>query len=334
MNKSKRITSYDVAQAAGVSQSAVSRAFTKGASISEGKKAHIMKVASELGYVVNSLARAITTKRTDVVGIILDLRNLRYSRILQALGKLFPEHELQMMLFPVSIDTEVDAAIDQLIRYQADGAIIYRPLTASQLARCRNANIRLTAFSFEQKVDDVAYVVCDHQAGAKTIAKKLIKAGHTKLAFIAGSSTDPTSDKRLKGFRNYIKRELTYNIPVEFAGGWSYEDGKRLAYKLLTEHPDIDAICCGNDEIAMGAMDAVRYDLGKEIPDDLSVIGFDDNNCAGRLPYGITVMDLPIDEMAASIVSILKHQIDGGVNLFDTIKIDPIFVERSSATVW
>jgi DNA-binding LacI/PurR family transcriptional regulator len=305
-----RSTSFDVAALAGVSQSAVSRTFNPGSSIAEATRQRVMEAARKLNYVPNSIASSLTTKRTNIVALILgNMANPFYVHVLHAFSKRLQEMGRQVLTFTVESGGDSDEAIMRVLQYQIDGVI----LTAAQLSTrmtsiCHERGIPIVLFNRYIPGSDASGVRCDNVAGGRLLAEAFLAAGARSFAMISGDPKGTTSQDRVRGF---VERLLEGGIPrgnIEQAEGYSsYEGAARAALELFSNRtrPRPDALFGINDIMAMGAMDALRHRLGIKIPDELMVGGFDDIPEARRLPYRITTVQQPIDQMVEEALSIL-----------------------------
>ena len=305
-----RATSFDVAALAGVSQSAVSRAFTPGSSIAEEKRAKVLEAARKLNYVPNSIASSLTTKRTNIVALILgDMGNPFYVHVLNAFSRRLQALGRQILMFTVEPGTAADDAILRALRYQIDAVI----LTAAQLSTrmtsiCHERGIPIVLFNRYIPGSDAAGVRCDNVRGGRLIAEAFLAAGARSFAMITGDPRGTTSGDRVRGF---VERLLAAGIKrkdIEEAPGLSSYDGAVAAALALFERRDRPrpaALFGVNDIMAMGAIDALRHKLGIRIPEDLMVAGFDDIPEAHRAPYHLTTVRQPIEQMIEKTLAIM-----------------------------
>lgn len=304
-----RATSNDVASLAGVSQSAVSRAFTPGSSISEEKKQRILEAAQALNYVPNSIASSLITKRTNTVAIILgDVENPFYIHALKAFISKLQARGQQTLTFTVEPGATSDDAIRRVLAHQVDGLI----LTAAQFSTrmtnlCLDRGIPIVLFNRYVPGTEAAVVRCDNVGGGHTMAKAFIKAGAKTFAIIKGDPMGTTSQDRIKGFTEHLLEEGIKRSAIKEIEGQSVYD--RAFEAIVREYGGgkklPDAFFGVNDIMAMGAMDALRQKLGVRIPEDVMIGGFDDIPEGRRWPYQLTTMRQPIDKMVDETLTIL-----------------------------
>jgi DNA-binding LacI/PurR family transcriptional regulator len=309
-SRSSRATSFDVAALAGVSQSAVSRAFTPGSSIADDTREKVIAAARKLNYVPNSIASSLTTKRTNIVALILgNLANPFYVQALHEFSVRLQARGRQVLIFTVDPGAESDDAIMRALQYQIDGII----LTAAQLSTrmttiCHQRGIPIVLFNRYIPGSDASGVRCDNVAGGKMIAEAFLGAGAKTFAMITGDPRGTTSQDRVRGFvERLIEQGIKRRQIIEIAGGSTYDGAVKAVRTLFgSEHGRRpDALFAVNDIMAMGAMDTLRYEHGLRIPDDLMVAGFDDIPDGARPSYNLTTVRQPIDRMVEETLSIL-----------------------------
>lgn len=310
---SHRTTSFDVAALAGVSQSAVSRAFTPGSSISDDTREKVLEAARKLNYVPNSIASSLTTKRSNIVALILgDMNNPFYVHVLQAFSSRLQQQGRQVLIFSVGRNADSDEAILQVLKYQVDGVI----LTAAQLSTrmtsmCHDRGIPIVLFNRYIPGSDASGVRCDNAGGGRLIAEAFLAAGARHFSVIAGDPKGTTSQDRVRGFVERLLESGIRRTDVCVVEGNSSYKGSYSATLTYFSSLSIrgarrpDALFCVNDIMAMGALDALRYKIGLRVPDDVMLAGFDDIPEGRRAPYHLTTVRQPIDAMVDEALSIL-----------------------------
>ena len=305
-----RSTSFDVAALAGVSQSAVSRAFNPGSSIAEATRDKVLAAARKLNYVPNSIASSLTTKRTNIVALILgNLGNPFYVHVLHAFSSRLQAQGRQVLTFTVDPGAESDEAILHLLKYQVDGVVLAAAQLSTRMTSiCHDRGIPIVLFNRYIPGSDASGVRCDNAAGGRLIAEAFLEAGARSFAMITGDPKGTTSQDRVRGFVERLLEEgFKRSEIIEVQGQSSYEGAAEAAYELFGRKkvPVPDALFGINDIMAMGAIDTLRHRLGVRVPEDLMVAGFDDIPEGRRLPYQLTTVRQPIDEMVEETLSIL-----------------------------
>jgi DNA-binding LacI/PurR family transcriptional regulator len=305
-----RATSFDVAALAGVSQSAVSRAFTPGSSIADGKRQKILEAARKLNYVPNSIASSLTTRRSNIVAVILgNLGNPFYVHVMRAFIDRLQQQGRQILTFTVANGADSDEMLMRVLRYQVDGIV----LTSAQLSTrmtgiCHERGIPIVLFNRYIPGSDASGVRCDNAGGGRLIAEAFLAAGARSFAMIKGDPKGTTSQDRVRGFRERLTEEGVRPSDILELDGRSVYDG---AYGAVVgafgsdRRPLPDAIFGINDIMAMGAIDALRQRLGLRIPEDVMVGGFDDIPEGRRYPYQLTTVRQPVETMVDEALAIL-----------------------------
>lgn len=308
-----KVTSADVARLAGVSQSAVSRVFTPGASASPATRERVLEAAARLGYRPNTLARAMITGRSRIIGLVVaDLNNQFYSVALEKLSRTLQDRGYQVLVFLSGNAAEsVEPMLQSLMDYQVDGIITASVAMTNDLtSRCDSAGIPVVMFNRSQDDPRLSAVTSDNYAGGRLVANFLAAGGHERIAFITGWQGASTGRDRKSGFlAGLADRGLT---PVAMADGMhSRERAAELAREMFTGPDRPDALFAGNDFMACAAMDVLRFELGLSIPGDVSVVGYDDVPLAGWPAYDLTTIRQPVNRMVEATVDALLARIEG-----------------------
>lgn len=309
-NPRRSVRSIDVARLAGVSRSAVSRAFTKDAYVSDETKRKVLEAANLLGYQPNAIARSLISRRSNIVGVVVsELSNPFYALVLESLSLQLQNAELASLLICSRDAREIDASIPRLLAYQVDGVIIAAaPLSSTSAAQCSSAGIPVILINRYVEYDDVSAVFSDNLAGGRAVADHLVNGGHTRIAFMAGLENTSSSRDRESGFVSRLTEHRMFLYARE-VGNYKYQDGVIAARRLLSLDPKPDAIFCANDVMAIAAMDVARREFGLGIPKDLSIAGYDNVQAASSAGYDLTTVDQNIDLMAKDAVSMLLRHI-------------------------
>jgi DNA-binding LacI/PurR family transcriptional regulator len=315
----KHITSRDVAARAGVSQSAVSRCFTPGASIAKETRDRVMRAAAELGYRPNVHARNLITGRTRIVGVVLaHLDNLFYPRFLQLLTERLQALGMQVLLFVADGNQQVEL-MEQLLNYRVDGIVLAATTLHSDLAKaCTAAGIPVVLFNrVPSHALDRAFhsVQTDQEKGVTELTRLLIDRGHKRIAFLAGNLESSTNQARERGCRSMLKKA---GLPLFAYGIGNYDEAQASAVvrgwflrgKRLSKAQDWpDAIVAADDRMAFAVMDTLRHELGLRVPEQVSVVGFDDVPQASWPAYDLTTYAQPLPQMIESVVQLLSVQL-------------------------
>ncbi len=328
----RRITSEDVAELAGVSRSAVSRTFTPGASVSAEMRDRVVQAAQELGYRRNALARSLTTNSTDLIAVVMGYLSSQYEPYF--LGRLtagLQRVHKRALLVHVDDSDDVGVPLLEALAYPVEAAVVAAGSISPETAEeCMRLGIPLVLSGRALKADGVDAVRCDNHAGARLAADALVRAGHQRIAYIGGKVSIQSEAERSAGLRDGL---ASHGLAVfaEEQGDFSFESGYRAAVTLLRAQVPPDAIFCCNDAMAMGAMDAARHTLGLRVPDDVSIVGFDDIPMSAWPGFNLTTVRNPVDQAVDNILDLLQRRI-GRPHLPPEIRwLRPVMVRRGSA---
>ncbi len=303
-------TSYDVAQRAGVSQSAVSRCFRDGSSISAKTRARVMAAADALGYHPNAMASGLITKRSNLVAVVIsNLTNLYYPEVLAELTRRLSERGIRVLLFALQAESEVDAMLDQIWRYRVDGAIIAARLNPDQLREFARRRVPVILYNRFGEGEPVPSVCCDSAGGERQLVERLVAAGHQVFGIVTGPDDSYVSQERVRGATQRL-HELGREVLV-VKGAFDYESGDAgLRTLMAMTDRALDALICANDLMAIGAIDCARTQFGINVPNDLSIVGFDGVAPAMWASYRVSTVRQPVRRMTEATVSMLVERID------------------------
>ena len=310
------VTSLDVARLAQVSQSAVSRAFTPGASVSELTRAKVEDAARKLGYRPNAIARSLITRRSRMIGVVMSyLDNQFYPVVLERISQRLQREGYHVLLF-IADTREVDSVLAEILQYQVDGLVLASTSLSSALAlRCADAGIPVVLFNRTVRDNQkCSSVTSDNYEGGRLVARHLVESGHERIAYIAGMEDSSTNLDRERGFRDALT-EHGRRCFARAVGNYDFEQAKVAARHLFSgpapQRPD--AVFVANDHMAIAVMDTLRMELGLRIPLDVSVVGFDNVRQAAWGSYQLTSVDQDADAMIEATARLLMDQIDGAV---------------------
>lgn len=304
------VRSTDVARLAGVSRSAVSRAFTPGAYIAPETRDKVMRAAELLHYSPNALARGLSQRRSGLVGVIAaSLDNPFYAQLLEALGRDLQARGLGVFLL-VGGPTTFDTLVPRLLAYQVDAVILPAVALSSSMAgvlrRSRRPVVLLNR-TFDH--DDVSSVAGDNIGGGEAVADLLASTGCCRIAYMGGEPDSSSSRDRGLGLMSGLARH-GLAVAARDAGSYSHEGGAAAARRLLARDPHLDAIFCANDVMAMATIEVARVEFGLRIPEDLSVVGYDNTAASGWPLHQLTTVDQDLERMAALAVDLVAGLLD------------------------
>ncbi len=330
----QKVTSMDVARLAGVSQSAVSRVFTPGASASAKTIEKVRKAADQLGYRPNVLARAVVSGKSRIIGLVVSyLNNQFYPEALEKLTNTLQERGYHALVFMASNSAQnIDKVVGEILDFQVDGIIAASVALSSDLsARCQSAGVPMVLFNRGQDDPSMSSVTSDNLAGGRKVAEFLLAAGHKKIGYIAGWEGASTQRDRETGFVAALN-EACVTLHSREIGNFGTEESKEAARRMFATDPP-DAVFVANDHMAIAVMDTLRFELGLKIPEDVSVVGYDDVAVAAWPSYDLTTVRQPANRMVAETVDILLSKIDDPEIEPKQLEIDGPLIIRGSARI-
>ncbi|WP_203074807.1 LacI family DNA-binding transcriptional regulator [Falsiroseomonas ponticola] len=312
MSEGRRpVTATDVAKRAGVSQSAVSRAFTPGASIAEETRRKVEEAARALGYRPNAIARSLTTRRSRIIGVAAAyLQNQFYPEVLEAMSRGLRARGYQLLLLMPEHGRHADPLLEEVMAWQVDGLILASTTLSSALAeQCRSAGIPVLLFNRTTRAPHVSSVTGQNFRGGQRIAELLAAGGHRRFGFVAGIENSSTSRDRERGFTTWLARH-GFAPPRRATGHYSFQAAAAAARDLLRDGDRPDAIFCANDHMAIAVAEVARHEFGLRIPEDLSLVGFDDTAPASWRSYALTSFSQPLQPMVDAAVALVCEMIE------------------------
>lgn len=313
----RTITIVEVAQAANVSTMTVSRVLNNNKNVSVNTKRRVLAAAEALGYKPNLSARNLSSRRAYTVGLFYNFPNGAYMRqfLLAAMRRC---QTLGLHLLVEEIAEGQDAMQHQLQRLLAnnklDGVILLPPIAddLALLDYLEQQQLYCVRISPERQLHRSHYICMDDYAAAFDMTRKLIAKGHQHIGFIKGRADVGASQLRLQGFLDALRSEgMTQHADLIVAGDFSYRCGLSAAEALLSATPRPTAIFACNDDMAAATV-AVGHKLHLDMPEQLSVVGFDDTEIATIIWPALTTVKQPIEAMAAAALDCIGQHADSG----------------------
>lgn len=306
------VTLKEVAELAGVSRSAVSRAFTQGASVSEKTRKRVEDAAAKLGYQPNALASSLTTGRTKMIGLVSDnFHNPFFLQVFDLFTRGLQDRGLRPLLLNLS-DAEDPAQSVRLLRqYSVDGVVVASStLPPAYALEFRKAHIPVVqSFGRIKDEPDVHQVTIDNHACGRMAAETLLARGYRKIGFMGGPYSATSTQDRWAGFKVALEGEGGVTISYSFAEAYTFEAGRAEMLRLLQGDDRAEAYFCGDDVTAIGALSAVQS-LGLRCPEDVGLIGLNDMEMAGWENISLTTIHQPIDQMVEASLKLMDDLLD------------------------
>lgn len=305
-------TSIDIAKRAGVSQATVSRVLRSPASVSAKTREHVLRVIDEFGYRPNGIARAMRTNRTDTIGVVVArLSNPLYPELLEMLNSSLSALGKRMVVW--DSEGSGEEAASEAIRQSIVDGVMFTTATARSTVLREAVAANSPVVLINRMVDGLAcdQVYSDNAGGADVVAQYLVAAGRKRIAFISGDIEASTIRHREEGFLAALGRLGAPLAPnLHLRGAFSHDFGRKAMRSLLELANPPDAVFCVNDLIAFGALDGA-HELGRKVPDDVWVVGFDDLHMASWSMMSLTTVRQPLGTMIEEGVRSLLARIAG-----------------------
>jgi LacI family transcriptional regulator len=325
-----RATIRDIADLAGVSIATVSRVLNGRPDVAPETRETVLQVVREHGFSTNRGARGLSSGRTGIIGLTLPLVNDAYfGPILSGASEALYEQDKRIMLCPTlhEHDREV-SLLDRLMRGTTDGAILMLPEESTQ----ELLHLQELGYPFvvvdprEHPPEGIPCVAAMHAAGAKLATEHLLELGHRRIGAITGPAGWYANEERLIGFRAALAAAGRLPDPeLILPSDWRIPRGEEAAAELLSRRDPPTAIFAFNDNCAIGALNAARAH-GLRVPEDLSVVGFDDTFQATIVTPQLTTVRQPLAELGRMGVSLLTRLLDGQ-------RLDALRIELSTTLV-
>ncbi|MCO6050244.1 substrate-binding domain-containing protein [Mesorhizobium sp. RP14(2022)] len=304
------VSAEEVARLAGVSRSAVSRAFTPGASISVETRQRVEAAAAQLGYHVNHLARGLMRHESGIVCLVVaDIHTPYLSRLLDYLSRALQEAGKAVMVLNAGRATKnVEAALRQTLNYRADATIVLSGTPYRSIARqCLESGQRLILINRDDHFEQTVGISVDHAKAAQTAAMLIRRGGYRRPALVSSGIGTPSLNARRDHFLEAL-RMADLTAQVWEGGPTAYQSGFQAGTELMTLPEPPDAVFAVTDLLACGVMDAVRQRFNKRVPDDIGVIGFDDIDQASWSSYDLTTFSQPVEAITAYTVRMVEQK--------------------------
>lgn len=331
--KKTRTTITDIANELGVSPSTVSRSLNGHPAISDKTKKAVLRLARKKNYQPNLLALNLLQKRTNTIGVIVpEITGYFFSSVINGIQDLVQTEGINIIIGQSNESYKEEKRIVQtFLSINVDGFLISPSLKTKKFDHLKslvNNNIPLVIFDRDcEGLDNIDKVFVDEYSGALSAVEYLIKSGCKRIAHIAGKQTLSTARHRLQGYKDALEKN---NVPFHDAyvvetSGFKPEHGIKATKKLLSLPEPPDAIFTINDGVAIGAMYIIK-DLGIKIPEEISIIGFDDSPHSSYFKPSLSTVWQPTYEMGMLSARILLKRIKAN-NDISAVRIESLFPE-------
>ncbi|AEV19698.1 MULTISPECIES: LacI family DNA-binding transcriptional regulator [Geobacillus] len=303
----------DVAKRANVSTATVSRVLRNAGNVTEETRQRVLEAIEALNYQPNVLGRYLRRMETETVLVVVpDITNPFFSKVLRGIEAVALKHGYQVLLGDTQNDVRLEEQyLNLLPQRQVDGMIFLTARIRKELVEemARQFPIVLACEYLEGA--DIPTVSIDNISSARKATEHLIRLGHCRIAHLSGPMNIILSRDRLRGYQQALaQHELEADAALVQEGDFTYESGYNLTLKLLALEKPPTAIFAANDEMAIGAIKAVRH-RGGRVPDDVAVVGFDDIQMASIFEPSLTTIAQPMFEIGQKAMELLLALIEG-----------------------
>ncbi|WP_019631334.1 LacI family DNA-binding transcriptional regulator [Actinomadura atramentaria] len=330
-----RPTLEEVAARAGVGRGTVSRVVNGSPRVSEQARAAVLKAIEELGYVPNRAARSLVTHRTDTVALVVAESDQRlfgepyFAGIIRGISTALGDTGLQLLLALARSPGEYARLADYLTAQHVDGVLLTSLHAEDPLpAKLEAGGVPTVLGGRPPGLSPVSYVDVDNRSGARQAVEHLVAHGRRRIATIAGPQDMGVGIDRLGGYRDAL---ADAGLPELIAyGDFSEASGIAAAEELLARDPGLDAVFAADDPMALGALRVLRR-LGRTVPGDVAVVGFDDSAAAPLADPPLTTVHQSPEEMGREMARLLVARIRGEDLDEPVVILRPHLVKRESA---
>lgn len=327
------VTIFDVADEAGVSYTTVSRVINNKDHVSQEKRERVLRAMAQLGYVPNEQARSLAGGSSRVVGLLVDYLSSSYmDEIIRGIDQALDAENYDLMLYTTHRrKTKESAYVTKLTRKLADGLLLVLPRNAvaylDTLRLRQFPHVLIDYLSYGQHVPSVSTT---NVRGARDAVTYLLALGHRRIGFITGTMELGCARDRLEGYKaTLLDHGVAYDPRLVYEGDFQQPQGYQGAEKLLSLLEPPSAIFASNDMMAFGVMEAAR-DRGLRLPDELSVLGFDDIPQAAHVHPSLTTVRQPLENMGRSAAHLLLKYIAQPAAEIERVELPTELIIRES----
>jgi DNA-binding LacI/PurR family transcriptional regulator len=327
-----------VAELAGVSRATVSRVVNGSPKVSPEVVVAVNKAISALGYVPNRAARTLVTRRTDTIVLIMHERpdtvfeDPFFANVLRGVNAAMSSTDLQLVLLHARGEQRRERALRYVCNGHVDGALLISlhgddPMPTAIMA----AGIPIVAMGRPLSARRADYVDADNEGGGREAVRHLVAAGRRRLATVAGPLDMSAGVDRLRGYVDATRAGALQDAASRVAyGDFTEGAGYREMKILLEQTPEIDGVFVASDLMGIGALRAL-HDLGRRVPDDVAIVGFDDAPLASYADPPLTTIRQPVELLGQEMVRLLLHRLSDPDGDAESIVLPTELVVRASA---
>lgn len=313
-------TIKDLAKAAGVSITTVSRALNGYSDVNEKTRSRIKKLAAEMSYRPNAQAQSLVLKKTNTIGVIISeikrtsIKDAFAFEVLCGINDRAGELNYDILLFSTNPNKQLKKTYSDLLRERnVDGAILQGLRMNDPYLKevIHQPHFPCVLIDIPVAGDWVGHVTTDNVNGARDAVRHLIELGHTRIAMINGFDEASVSRERLSGYMVALQEAgIRYDAEMVTDGRFSEEGGMEAMLRIVDRHPGVTAVFCASDLMALGAMKAMER-LGRPVPESMSIVGFDDIAIASYCSPNLTTVRQEKYELGYQAAKLLIDMLEG-----------------------
>jgi len=323
----------DVAREAGVDISTASRALNGRIGPRSKVRERVLEAARRLNYRPNPLGRALVLGRTRTIGLLVsDIRNPFMTDLARAVEETAHQAGFDLLLCNSGLDRDKQMQYFSALLDKRVGGLILNfvpPLDRAQHQQIAASGIPVVLLSPAPRGSPLSTVCCENLRGGELVGEYLIRLGHRRLAHLTGSLAHPNFAARWRGFRRTVRTLAPECQLVLLRGMHDFQGGYAMAQGLLRHHPHVTGVFAANDAIAFGAL-AAFHAAGVKIPDDVSLVGFDDVELASIAHPPLTTVHQPVAEIGRAAVEIISRHWHNALSAPVHLRFSVSLVERDS----
>lgn len=326
------VTLADIAQVAGVSAMTASRALNQQTGVSEKTRALIIKLANEMGYVANLNAQKLSSGRSQVIGLLTaNLSSSTLGGLVSEIVKTAASHQYEVVIYPVLEQTvRPHRTVMHLMQQFTDGIIALWPHDHSFLDQLKSPQHPVVTIDSRSDDNPFLTIEADSYGGGRMVMEHLAQLGHYRVAFVTGKAGLNSAQERQRAYQDAtLLHKLDTDPELILQGDFSFEGGQAAAAQILAMSNRPTAIFAANDKSAMGLLYALQ-ESGLRIPQDISIVGFDDVPSAAHIFPGLTTVRQPLAEMGRAAVNSLLAHIAGLESPTKSITLPVQLTQRNS----
>ena len=333
MANKKRVTISDVAEEAGVSKQTVSRVINERPDVADDTRGRIKEVIAKLGYYPDPIARSMRGSTHTLGCITPNLSDYNFSSIVQSAQAEARKNGFFLLTGSAQSEFDVLPLLDEIMSRRVDGLLVINPRDDDRYLHFLPLVERGVPVVYIKNTpvnENVSAVSLDDETGGYLATRHLIRLGHTKIATVQGPANEECTNARLSGFRKaFLEAGLLFDPRLQVRGDWSATSGNRAIKDLLAEEIRFSAVFAQNDRMAVGAIRAIR-ESGLRVPQDVSVIGYDDIPLSSFFDPPMTTVRQPMEAFGRIGAQILIEALNNPAFKPRIVRLAPELIIRKT----